>query len=318
MSINYAILGMLSFQSMTGYDLKKIIQNTSFLPWSGNNNQIYKALLELADKDFVSSETHHQEGAPSKKVYRITETGLAELKKWSQSQSEIFEIKKSFLIQFAFTNLLTDEELKELLLSYERDIEGQVLIERNRSASIFHQGRNSRETAVWKLINNNIILSYETELAWIHQAKNTLFGSADTGTGTSAPVSPTAKEEQTMNYQIIEKSNQRYIWLPPEGAAIETEQDANRLFTICIENSISLLLIDGSRLSDHFLQLRTGIAGIAMQKFVQYHIKAAAVLDETGTKGRFREFLTESNRGNVFRSFQTTADAETWLLDNPQ
>lgn len=111
MTINYVILGMLSWKPMTGYDLKKIIQTTSFLPWSGNNNQIYKSLLELSSSSFVSSETHHQEGAPSKKIYQITETGLVHLKQLSQSKSEIFEIKKSFLIQFAWTNLLSDRSI---------------------------------------------------------------------------------------------------------------------------------------------------------------------------------------------------------------
>ena len=55
-SIKHAILGILSFKPLTGYDIKKIIQESSFMYWSGNNNQVYKALLELHDKGFVTNE----------------------------------------------------------------------------------------------------------------------------------------------------------------------------------------------------------------------------------------------------------------------
>ncbi len=61
MSINHAILGILSCRSVTGYDLKKIIQESPFMPWSGNNNQIYKALVEILEEGFVTHEVRHQE-----------------------------------------------------------------------------------------------------------------------------------------------------------------------------------------------------------------------------------------------------------------
>ncbi|WP_020431692.1 PadR family transcriptional regulator, partial [Paenibacillus riograndensis] len=67
---------------MTGYDLKKLIQESSFLYWSGNNNQIYKALVELLNAGFVTNEVRHQDSSPSKKIYTITSSGLAELRKW--------------------------------------------------------------------------------------------------------------------------------------------------------------------------------------------------------------------------------------------
>jgi DNA-binding PadR family transcriptional regulator len=55
MLINNAILGLLSYRPMTGYEIKKIIQDSSYMHWSGNNNQIYKALLELAEDGFVTA-----------------------------------------------------------------------------------------------------------------------------------------------------------------------------------------------------------------------------------------------------------------------
>ena len=82
MSIKYAILGLLSWKSLSGYDLKKMIADSAALYWSGNNNQIYKTLVQLLDEELVTSEVHYQENLPPRKVYTINEKGQDELKKW--------------------------------------------------------------------------------------------------------------------------------------------------------------------------------------------------------------------------------------------
>ncbi len=313
MSITHTILGMLNCKSSTGYDLKKIMQDTSFMPWSGNNNQIYKALLELDDNAFVNSELYPQDGSPTKKVYTITGAGLSELKKWVQSAPEMFEVKKPVLLQLAWADLLSDEELDELLGNYAQELRGQIFIEQTKVQSgFFNQGRTPRESDIWDLINQNIILSYQAELAWVDRAREILFRHRNQKkTAKSAPI----KEPEKMEYKIIEKNNQRYILLDLIGESVQTEEDAIWLFTVCIENQITRLLIQGERLSDDFLRLRTGIAGIALQKFSIYGIKAAVILDKERTRGKFKEFLAESNKGQVFRSFLTFEEAENWLLD---
>ena len=119
MSIKYAILGLLSWRSSTGYELKKFFEESSTMYWSGNNNQIYKALVQLSEEGFVTNETQHQEGSPSKKIYTITDDGLSELKDWVISFPEAPEFKKSFLVQLAWADQLNSEELNMLLSNYE-------------------------------------------------------------------------------------------------------------------------------------------------------------------------------------------------------
>jgi PadR family transcriptional regulator AphA len=59
MSIKLAILGILSWETSTGYDLKKIIEDSSAMYWSGNNNQIYKTLVQLLGEELVTNEVQH-------------------------------------------------------------------------------------------------------------------------------------------------------------------------------------------------------------------------------------------------------------------
>ena len=177
MSIKHAILGILSYQPLTGYDLKKIIQDSPFMPWSGNNNQIYKSLVELLREGSVTKEVQHQESSPSKKIYTITQEGVEELKKWVLTSPEAPEAKKLFLVQLAWADLLKDDELDALLSKYEEEIKIQIILQQEKQRrGIFSPGRTPREKLIWEMIYENIIFSYEHELAWVKKVRSKLGG----------------------------------------------------------------------------------------------------------------------------------------------
>ncbi|MFE4709916.1 MULTISPECIES: PadR family transcriptional regulator [Paenibacillus] len=175
MSIKLAILGILSWKPSTGYDLKKIIEDSSAMYWSGNNNQIYKTLVQLLGEELVTNEVQHQESSPSKKIYTITEKGRAELKSWVLSPPELPEIKKGFLTQLAWADQLSPAELEELLSGYEQELILQISLEQEKMRrGLFSPNRTSRETYIWKMIDKNIIASYEQELQWVQQLRQGL------------------------------------------------------------------------------------------------------------------------------------------------
>lgn len=178
MSIKHAILGILSCNPLTGYDLKKIIRDSSFMYWSGNNNQIYKSLVELLNEGFVTNEVQHQESSPSKKIYTITKEGLAELKQWVLSTPEPPEFKKTFLVQLAWADQLSTDELNTLLSQYEYEVKMQIVMQQEiRRRGTFTSDRTPREKLIWDMIYQNIISAYETELAWVKQLQTNLLGS---------------------------------------------------------------------------------------------------------------------------------------------
>ena len=102
MSIKYAILGLLSWRPMSGYDLKKIIAESMSFYWSGNNNQIYKTLVQLHTEGLVDIEVQQQENYPARKEYKISERGAAELRTWVLSAPELTQFRNTFLIQLAW------------------------------------------------------------------------------------------------------------------------------------------------------------------------------------------------------------------------
>ncbi len=175
MTIDYAILGLLSWKSLSGYDLKKLFSDSSILYWSGNNNQIYKALIQLHQDGLVSQETQLQESLPAKKIYTITEKGRLALKQWVLSPPALPEFHDTFLIQLTWADLLAPSELDSLLLKYEEEVRVQMLMEQEKadrqSAS---SARTPREAFLWQSISQKVVSRYEQELAWVQQLRKGL------------------------------------------------------------------------------------------------------------------------------------------------
>ncbi|MET3290868.1 UNVERIFIED_CONTAM: PadR family transcriptional regulator AphA [Brevibacillus sp. OAP136] len=305
MSIKLAILGILSWKPSTGYDIKKIMEESSFMYWSGNNNQIYKSLVQLLDEGFVTNEVLHHDSSPTRKIYTITDAGHAELKEWVNSDPLPPENKNSFLTQLAWADLLNPAELNQLLTRYENEISLQVLLQQEKKRrGLLAPKRSPRETLLWEAIHDNIISTYKNEWQWIQAIRKQL------------DAQQFSEEANQLKYQVCESGGSRYIDCQSAQPPLATEQGALDLIAACIENDTNLLLLQAAALSD-FFNLRTGAAGAILQKFVNYHVKAAAVLPEQlERKGKFKEMVLEANKGSQFRVFATDAEAIAWLLDS--
>ena len=114
--------------------------------------------------------------------------------------------------------------------------------------------------------------------------------------------------------KLIKKAGTAYLYLPAEGDKFETEQDALEVVSMGMAQDVNRVLIRGERMADDFFRLRTGIAGSILQKWAQYGMKVAMVLTEDKKKGKFEDFLAETNRGNAFRTYTDEGEAEKWLL----
>lgn len=105
----------------------------------------------------------------------ISSEGLIALKEWVLSPIEPNEIKKSFLVQLAWSKQLNTGELNMLLDEYENQVKMQLLMEQNniRNTS-FLSDRTVLETTIWNFINDNIRRSYENELGWIQDLRSAI------------------------------------------------------------------------------------------------------------------------------------------------
>lgn len=185
MSIEHAILGLLSVGPLSGYDIKRKFADSLALPWSGNNNQIYTTLVKLHRNGLVSRQTENAESGPSRKVYSITEHGLVELKHWALSHPELPQLRHPFLAQLAWGDQLSPADLDALLAKYEDEAGNQLILFQARhphwdaqahgdSYADLTQARTPREAFLWSALLEHGIAFYENELRWVRELRKSL------------------------------------------------------------------------------------------------------------------------------------------------
>jgi len=114
--------------------------------------------------------------------------------------------------------------------------------------------------------------------------------------------------------RLIEKQGHKFIEAVGDKTLIEDEKDVVDLIGVCAEFHADRIMLHGEILSNRFFDLKSGQAGMILQKLVNYQIKTAAVLSRDQILGKFGEFVVETNRGHHFRVFFERRQAESWLL----
>jgi PadR family transcriptional regulator AphA len=182
MTIENAILGLLSWRPLSGYDLKKIFEDSPILYWSGNNNEIYRTLVRLHQGGLVTRELLPQDNLPARKVYTITAQGRTVLERWAAGTPELPQLRHALLIQLAWGDLLAKDKLEGLLDAYAEEVLNQLKMSRaqaNENLAVNQRvtflnprhARSPREALLWRSIQDFWILYYETELAWIRRLR---------------------------------------------------------------------------------------------------------------------------------------------------
>ena len=87
-TLGYAILGLLSREDLSGYDLTQRMAGRVGYFWSARHSQIYPELTRLEDGGYVTHSVVEQRERPDKKVYEITAEGLDALKAWAVQPPE--------------------------------------------------------------------------------------------------------------------------------------------------------------------------------------------------------------------------------------
>jgi len=77
-----AVLGLLHWSPMSGYDLKKAIDSSIGYFWGPAKSQIYAVLPRLVEAGLATGKKIPQSQRPDKTVYRLNPAGRAALKAW--------------------------------------------------------------------------------------------------------------------------------------------------------------------------------------------------------------------------------------------
>ena len=171
MSLDYAILGFVNERPRSGYDLKKAFDSSVAHFWPANQSQIYRTLARLTEAGMVEVRVIHQDGKPSRKVYHITDAGLAELRRWLSTPLPLSDWREAFLIQFFFADAISIEELVALLEA--RAAEHRARLELlHRALARFEEPppKGEWDKVLQPLIVDGGIMLEEAWLSWAERA----------------------------------------------------------------------------------------------------------------------------------------------------
>jgi DNA-binding PadR family transcriptional regulator len=82
-TLGYAILGLLARVPSSGYDLAQRLKAPIGFFWTARHSQIYPELARLEGMGLATYRLVEQSDKPDKKIYTITDAGVAALAEWA-------------------------------------------------------------------------------------------------------------------------------------------------------------------------------------------------------------------------------------------
>jgi PadR family transcriptional regulator AphA len=163
------LLGLLTIQPMSGYDLGQTIRGSVGHFWNESYGQIYPNLKKLAAEGFVSSKTERQKGKPDRHIYSITKKGRERLTNWLAVPPQP-EIPRNELLLKLFFGLQTSPQV---LIGYmEQMIERETAILKEIARiehEILSQNQQYPDVPYWKMASRFGQFELEAHVRWAEE-----------------------------------------------------------------------------------------------------------------------------------------------------
>ncbi|MFF4628574.1 DUF4180 domain-containing protein [Streptomyces griseorubiginosus] len=100
--------------------------------------------------------------------------------------------------------------------------------------------------------------------------------------------------------EIVPLNGVNVLHCAPDGPPLDGERAALDLIGDAMGRDAEVVAVPVARVGEEFFQLRSGVAGAVMQKFVTYQVRLAVVGDvtrHTDASTALRDFVHETNQG---------------------
>ena len=115
-AVTWAVLGLVASKPRSGYDIKRIVDNSIRHFWAASYGQIYPELKRLAEAGLIVG-SDAPTGGRKRTVYEITADGEEELRAWLRQAPQTFEMRDEGLLKLFFADALPRDEAVEILRS---------------------------------------------------------------------------------------------------------------------------------------------------------------------------------------------------------
>jgi hypothetical protein len=117
-----------------------------------------------------------------------------------------------------------------------------------------------------------------------------------------------------MKINVLEINGNNIAELVSENIEINKTQDALDLMGNCFGSKISRVILYEKNMIPEFFDLKTGIAGEILQKFVTYNFKIAIIGDYSKYQSNaLKDFIYESNKQGEINFVESIEEAKERL-----
>ena len=171
--IDVVILGLLSHEDLTGYEIKKRIDTTLKYFWSASFGSIYPALGNLVERNLAVSR-EEADSNRGKIVYSITDEGREYLKDWLERPVVKDELRYETLLKLFFGHEGGRNTALEHIERFEEKTRAE-LNELRQALAVLESVMSMDETHKYYYLTAKFgVKSYETYLEWCEEARKLL------------------------------------------------------------------------------------------------------------------------------------------------
>lgn len=167
------ILGLLSHEELTGYEIKKRIDTSLRFFWGGSYGSIYPTLNALVERGLASKRAE-SENKRNKLIYTITDDGRNFLKKWLKTPVEKDELRYETLLKLFFGKEEGPEQAVSHIEAFRAKTEKE-LTQLSEFEKTLKNCLNEDDTHKYYLLTVEFgIKTYRAYLEWCEEAKKFL------------------------------------------------------------------------------------------------------------------------------------------------
>jgi PadR family transcriptional regulator, regulatory protein AphA len=173
MSLRFALLGLLSDQAMSGYDLTKRFEESLRYVWPARHSQIYPELNRLNDEGLIEIV---DEGPRGRKEYRTTEAGRDAVREWLLETEPEWSVRNEPALRSFFLWMLDPEDARRHLREYRDWFQGRLVA--YRSIKEHWTPETEGECSAWVVLELGLIQA-EANVRWAEWALEQYGGPSD-------------------------------------------------------------------------------------------------------------------------------------------
>jgi PadR family transcriptional regulator, regulatory protein AphA len=164
-----ALLGLLTIEPMSGYDVGQMVRVSIGHIWRESYGQIYPNLKRLAADGLVDYETERRKGRPDRHVYSITKKGREQLADWLAVPPQA-EIPRNEMLLKLFFGAHVPTQI--LIRNVERMVEEhRELLQKFKQAEHDHIDKNLQypDAPFWRMAARYGQIEMEAHLKWAEE-----------------------------------------------------------------------------------------------------------------------------------------------------